>query len=245
MPSRRRSAEYGAFETQEVRLILRLLGSGRTFLDIGANVGYFALAAAKRDPDALVLAVEPCAETFGTLERNIRLNGLSNVRAVQTALADYVGTAQMNVNAPGKDGLNTLGTPSHVACRVVGQESVPVTTLDNLLASEGVSEVHVMKVDVEGAELLVFRGAQALLSSPSAPIILYEGFAQTMRGFGYGPSEVALLLRDCGYHLLALNSDDGSLVRVKAEQATEAMLLAVKPGHASLFPWLAEVFGAA
>ncbi len=234
----------GAFEPHEIRLVLRLLGPGQTFLDIGANVGLFALAAAKRFPDARVIAFEPSASTFRTLEWNLRLNALPNVRAVRAALADYVGEAQMHLNAPGKDGLNTLGEPTHPACRVVSTETVPVTTLDTFLAAEGVQRVHVIKVDVEGAELLVFRGARALLESDAAPILFYEGSPLATAGFGYEPPAITRLLQGCGYRLFALSEEDGRLVALTTEQPRSAMTLAVKPEHVVLSPWLAETLGA-
>lgn len=230
----------GTFEAQEVALILSLLKPGCTFFDVGANVGLFTLAAARRFPDARIFAFEPCAATLEILERNLALNGASQVTAVHAALMDRAGTAELQINASGKDGLNTLGKSTHPACRVVSQEKVPAVTLDDFLEAKRLTGVDVMKIDVEGAELLVLQGGQSLLRGPHAPVILYEGYSQTTQGFGYEPSEVARLLNDCGYRLFALNDDNGDLRPVDAAQAAEAMLLAAKPSHTAALGALAE-----
>ena len=228
----------GGFEPQEVSLILSLIQPGGTFFDVGANVGLFSLAAAKRFPDAHIYAFEPCAATLEILKRNVALNGASQVTPVPVALMDHSGTASLQTNAPGKDGLNTLGEPTHPACRIVSRETVSVSTLDDFLASERLIGVDVMKVDVEGAELLVLRGGEKLLSGPHAPLILYEGYSQTMRGFGYRPTDIAYFLHGCGYQLFALGS--GGLTPVDTEEAAEAMLLAAKPSHLAALPALAQ-----
>jgi len=222
------------FEQREVEFILQVLGPEMVFLDIGANVGLFSLAAAKRHPKAKVYAFEPCKWTFQILQRNLQLNSLDNVQAYRTALGDYTGEAVLQVNAVGRDGLNTIGRPSHTDCQIVAQEKVPITTLDAFLVEHGIGRVDVMKVDVEGAELLVFQGAKNLLMREDAPLILYEGYSWCTKGFSYHPVEIMWFLQNCGYSFFVFDDQTGKVTPRQPAHGYDAMVIAAKPTHLSL-----------
>lgn len=219
------------FEANELRFLLGILEPGMTFLDIGSDAGIFAIAAAKKLGEGKAYAFEPCSATFKLLERNVRLNRLGNVEAVRTAVGDHVGQAVLRINAPGKDRLNTLGMPSHPDCQIVAQQTVPVTTLDAFLEAKGISKVDVMKVDVEGAELRVFRGAKNLLERADAPLILYAGYSWCTRGFCYHPVEIMWLLADHGYVFFALDGESGRASPRRPHKGYDDMVIAAKPGH--------------
>jgi FkbM family methyltransferase len=223
------------FEQAELEFILRVLRPGMTFFDIGANVGIFSLAAGhklRRKP-GVIYAFEPCPATFSILEKNLALNHLSDVRAVRTAVSDRTGTAELFVNAQFKDALNSLKDPSHSDAEVVGRESVETITLDEFIVRAEIPRVDVLKVDVEGAELLVFRGASQLLKRSDAPLILYEGYSWCTAGFHYHPVELMWLLASFGYELFVLDADTGRVRRRRPGESYDAMMVAAKPAHAS------------
>jgi FkbM family methyltransferase len=218
------------FEKHEVAFILSVLEPGMTFFDVGANVGLFTISAAKKIGGNGVFAFEPCSSTHGLLKENLRLNRLADVNVAQIALGDSVGEGVLQINARGKDGLNTLGKATHPESKVVGQEDVRITTVDIFMKDQNVSRVDVMKVDIEGAELMLFRGARNLLERTDAPLVLYEcGFLT--RGFGYHPVEILWLLESCGYTLLLLNNETGEISDLKPDYQYDSMVIAVKPGH--------------
>lgn len=221
------------FEHAELEFIVRLLRPGMTFIDVGANVGLFTLTAGQklRGQPAPIFAFEPSSATFAVLEKNLLLNRLTGVRAIRAALSDKTGEAELFINAAFKDGLNSLHDPSHSDAEVVGREFVRTITLDDFIARESIAQVDVMKVDVEGAELLVFRGAQQLLARPDAPLILYEGFTWCTAGFGYHPVELMWLLASFGYEIFVLESDTGRVRRRSPGESYDAMVVAVKPSH--------------
>lgn len=229
------------FESSELDLILRVLKPGMTFFDVGANAGIFSLAAGAklRGQAAALFAFEPCADTFGTLQKNLRLNRLPETRAVRTAISDTTGEAQLFLNAAFKDGLNSLREPSHSDAEVVGREPVSTITLDDFVAQENISRVDVMKVDVEGAELQVFLGGSRLLKRPDAPLILYEGYSWCTAAFHYHPVELIWLLESFGYELFVLDSCSGSVRRRSPREGYDAMVVAVKPSHPA-FPDIAH-----
>jgi FkbM family methyltransferase len=221
------------FEKFEVEFILRNLQPGMMFFDIGANAGLFTVAAAKKllGAESAIYAFEPCPPTFAMLEKNQRLNGIDRVHTVCLALSDTAGPADLHVNVRFKDGLNSLADPSHTDAEVVEKVSIETSTLDDFVAHNGIPRVDVMKVDVEGAELAVFRGGQKLLSREDAPLILYEGYSWCSAGFHYHPVEIMWLLEGCGYELFVLDGVSGRARRRKAGESYDAMMVAVKPSH--------------
>jgi FkbM family methyltransferase len=204
-----RSLHYGPFEPLEVQFTLENLDNGSVFVDVGANTGYYSLAVASMYRGCQVIAVEPCSWTFEILKRNIQINSLSNISAMRTALGDCSGQAKLLLNCSGREGFNTTGKPTHKYSFVVGHETVGITTLSGLLAEMDSEAVDFIKVDVEGAELNVFKGGRDLLSRPNAPTILYESQWQCTRGFGYHPVEIVKLLKSYGYDVYVLDESFG------------------------------------
>jgi len=217
-------------ERHELDLVLSALQPGMTFVDVGANVGFFSIPAAKKIEAGTVLAFEPHRWTYERLVENARLNEVTNLQAFRSALGDYEGEAVLHVNAAGKDGLNTMGRPTHPDSEVVGTEVVSVAALDDFLRRKSIYSVDVMKVDVEGAELFVFRGARQLLSGPDAPLIVYES-SFLSKGFDYHPVEQMWLLEKYGYSLFVIDSNSGKVSSLKNRGAYGAMVIAVKPTH--------------
>lgn len=221
------------FEHAELGFILRMLQPGMTFIDAGANIGLFSLAAGKklRGHPSVIYAFEPSRSTFSILKKNLSHNQLQEVHAVCAALSDSTGKAHLYVNAAFKDALNSLQDPSHTDAEVVGREVVQTITLDEFVANEKIERVDVLKVDVEGAELLVFRGGRNLLSRCDAPLILYEGYSWCTAGFHYHPVEIMWQLEEFGYELFVLDQQSGRVRRRSAGEGYDAMVIAAKKTH--------------
>lgn len=220
-------------ESAELNFVLRTLRPGMAFFDVGADVGIFTLAAGQklRGHAAAIFAFEPCRSSFAILEKNLRLNGLSEIHIVRAAISDTTGEPELFVNAPLKDGLNSLREPSHTDAQVVARERVPTVTLDEFMLRAGIRRVDTMKVDAEGAELLVFRGGQQLLKRPDAPLILYEGNSWCTAAFHYHPVELMWQLQSYGYELFVLDTPSGRVRRRSPGEGYDAMVVAVKPSH--------------
>lgn len=169
-----------------------LLGcSSRTsgvFVDVGAHIGRYTVLVAKRlGSRGKVLAFEPNPETFKALQRNVRLNALDNVLLLNFALGDENTTMNLHIDTV-NDGATSLVRDTGPVVEV------PVRRLDDVLAEQGIDpkDVFLMKVDVEGAEPLVFKGAQRLLREGS-PVIVFEALTgeklqeckEILESFGY------------------------------------------------------------
>jgi len=136
--------------------------AGMTVVDIGAQVGSYTLKAASRG--ASVIAVEPFSESFGLLSLNVSENRLP-VRAVNAALSDTEGEAELYL------GGESSGSNSLVFARGESQ-TVRVTTLDSLLAAAGVAGADLLKIDTEGSEFKILKGAEKTLATPGLRIVM-------------------------------------------------------------------------
>jgi FkbM family methyltransferase len=160
----------GDYENDALSFILARLDAGSVFVDVGANIGVFALPVAKKvGPTGAVLAVEASPRVFPYLEGNLKLNQLEHVRSVNAAAADAAGTVPF-YEAP----VNHFGMGS-LAAQFDGKP-IPVhaSTLDQLTVEAKLSRVDLLKIDVEGFEVKVLEGARGLLSSVHPPLIVFE-----------------------------------------------------------------------
>jgi FkbM family methyltransferase len=180
----------------EMQAWRRILKPGDLFVDVGANVGAYTLWAI--DCGAKVIAVEPHAETAGRFRRNIQLNSYE-VEFAEVALADKPGLLRMTSN---------LDAMNHLILDDQGGVEVPVTTLDLLLGDRAVAG---MKIDVEGAEELVLRGAVSALAERRLGVIQLEWNDLSQSTAMSSRQGLAELLRNAGYRFTRPD-EDGTLV---------------------------------
>ncbi|MBA1157840.1 FkbM family methyltransferase [Microvirga sp. Marseille-Q2068] len=153
------------FDVDEIKILTSRIADGFTFIDIGSNVGWYALSVA-REAGAVpvrILAVEPQPEIFDRLIYNIRQNPSCTIKAVDCAVADKTGELTLFLDPlnRGEASLKIVNSSQTDAIRV------PAVTMLELLSREGLTRVDAIKLDVEGAEDLVldpfFRDAPASL----------------------------------------------------------------------------------
>lgn len=192
----------GYFEPNETRLVKRLLRPGMVFIDLGAHVGYYSLLAAKAVGESgKVFAFEPEPRNFALLKRNIELNGLQNVTAVQKAVSDRTGAIELHVDRSNQGGhsLFQLGQ---------GTESIAIdlTSLDEYFADLDVT-VDFIKMDIQQAEPLALKGMGELLKRQKEVRILTEIEPPQLRQSGIDPREFLDNLLKLGFRLFALDGD--------------------------------------
>ncbi len=188
------------YEPHVTAALRRLLGPGMHFLDVGANIGYHALAAARLvGPAGRVTAVEMCPENCALLRASTRANGFGNVVIHQVAAADATSSLDF-CTTPGtgngmvaNDRLRTLAAGGGFT----PLRSVPAVAVDDLVA-EG-PPVHVVKMDIEGTELRAVRGMGRLLRR-HRPALVFEFFPDMLREVGDSePAELLRAVRGHGY----------------------------------------------
>lgn len=187
----------------ELAYLESLLSPGKTFIDVGANLGIYTLVASRIVGEAgRVLAFEPSAQSFPLLRQNIALNGLRNVLALPVALSQKTGTAQL-FSAPDPSG-NSFGKDPLFNGEI---EEVVTDTLDNVLRRAFVREVDVIKMDVQGAEELVLRGASRLLCS-MRPVIIFEVYPSGAALLKLSKNGALDILKSYGYAFMRIGKHD-------------------------------------
>ncbi len=185
----------------ELRYIQKFVRPGDVFVDVGANIGLFTL---KMAPIAgRVVAVEPGDAAGTQLAANVALNGFRNVAIVRKALSDAPGRAVLFHNPLGDDpqAFSLLSDGSDA-----GSETVELTTLDLLVADEGLARVDCIKIDVEGAEGQVLAGARQTLER-DRPTVIFEMNCPTLMKAGGDAAAAWNLLEGEGYAFFHLEGD--------------------------------------
>lgn len=191
--------------------VLEVVGHQREphcVLDVGAHVGWFTMCWKQWCPAAKIHAFEPYGPSFGDLQRNTA--PLTDVRAIQAGVAARSGELELNVLGASRVS-NSFLQPARDAWSdiryeigEVTSERVPVVSLDDYAAQNGIDAVRLMKIDVQGLELDVLRGAGHLLQRTdwiyveSAIRPLYEGAARFDQVFAW--------LIEQGFHLAAMQA---------------------------------------
>lgn len=195
------------FEPTVRRAIEGLLRPGDTMIDVGANVGYYTvLAGLLVGPSGRVLAFEPQEAVHAELERNVALNCLGNVQTWKAGLGESRHEARFYVPESGRESLGSLRSNGRFP--VAKETTIQVLALDDVLRERGGSQVRLMKIDAEGAELSVLRGAAQLLESPERPYLIFEANETNTEPFGYSVYDVLSYVSSKGYKVTQLDSED-------------------------------------
>ncbi|MFK0093297.1 FkbM family methyltransferase [Pseudomonas sp. NPDC090592] len=195
---------FRAYERLETGFLKAVTQENGVMLDIGANCGWYALALARHCPSARIYAFEPIPYTYEILERNIVHNGLVNIDAHRLAFSNKESTLEF-LYTPSSSGATSQVLAGQPGSRDSLQKiSCPATTLDSFCAQHKLAP-HVIKCDVEGAELMVVEGGEAMLAQHK-PIILIELLRKWAKQFGYHPNEVVQRLGSLGYQPYTLSN---------------------------------------
>ncbi len=224
-PGDMRSAPFEAlnfndYEHQEIqavrRIIFQLGGSAARFIDIGANVGFYSLALAHYFPGIRGIAFEPIPDTYVTLKRNFELNGVTSVRPLDLGLSDKSGeiifySYPSLSAAAGMTRILDGPDVKEVRCEVV--------RLDDYSQANDV-KADFIKCDVEGAELLVFRGAEKLLAR-DRPAVFAEMLRKWSAKYDYHPNDLIHFFQQLGYGCFVIDGSRLHACPVVTEQTKD------------------------
>jgi len=201
----------GSYEPPTARVIAELLNPGDTFIDVGANSGFFTLLASRRvGPNGRVLAFEPVPSMRERLRANLSLNGSTNVAIHDIALSNRAGEHLFHEGPPGHKGLSSLRSLDNEAVTF----SVKTMPLDELLGDK--FAISLIKIDVEGAEQLVVDGMRRLLARQK-PDIVIEVTDNYLAAFGHNAVALCRSLSDMGYRMYCI--EDEVLIPMEPESA--------------------------
>ena len=191
----------GTYEPALQEAIVQNLSAGEVFYDIGANIGFFSLIAARRVGErGQVYCFEPVPTNAAAITRSAKLNGFEQIdvfceavaarsRSGELCLARHIGGAT----------LDSAGVPPDFRGRI----SVDVVAIDEITAPRGLPAPNLVKVDVEGAELEVLQGMRMTLRA-DRPVVIYEVDDASEAGVKHKLEEIAAFMKVFDYTLTAL-----------------------------------------
>lgn len=196
-----RQIRDGEYEPKLTAACLKYLEPDRDVLDIGANIGFYSVFFAKKLKTGRVLSVEPTGKALGRLKKNLLLNEVSGrVKIFEGVVSDRSGTVEIKTIA-GKEEYSSIGEMAHpsIASTKWQTENVASITMADLVEREHLDPGFI-KVDTEGVEHLVFRGAKSVLHR-FRPIIVSELSDYLLNRNGTSSQEVIRLIQECDYDI--------------------------------------------
>jgi len=162
----------GNHEPEVQEFLASFLRPGMVYFDVGANVGFFGVIAARLvGPTGRVICYEPLPQNARQIEYNAKLNGFSNIQVRCEALGGSNRSDVFNTSAEPTWGM--LSTVGKAPVQASGQIPVSVRTLDSLCIPGGLPDPDLIQVDIEGAEAEFLEGARAILTG-KRPVLVIE-----------------------------------------------------------------------
>jgi FkbM family methyltransferase len=205
------ATSMGVFEPFETELFARCIRDSMTVVDVGANVGYYSLLAARRVGNrGRVFAIEANPAVYPMLLQNIAVNDYHKIIPINRCVSNISGQAQFRIDraVAGESGMLPC-------CEAERQDTITVDTgtLDDLLP-DGTADV--LKIDIEGAEGLALMGASRLLRN-CRPQIFMEFVPSLLTKMGTPPADVLGTIRQLGYSIYHINEKSCTLQSIADE----------------------------
>jgi FkbM family methyltransferase len=179
----------GTYEQAKQRLFARSIRPGAVVFDVGANVGFYTLIAARKSgPAGRVYAFEPLPRNIAFLRRHLQRNDVINAEVIEAAVSDAAGRAAFEES--GSPAMGRLGSSGRLQVRTV--------TLDQMVLDSGLPPPEVIKIDIEGGETRALEGARRILAR-AQPLVFLATHGRQVH------SQCCALLEEMGYRLAALN----------------------------------------
>ena len=189
--------EWGFYEKYETELFKKLIRKGMVVVDVGANIGYYTLLAARCVGEGgKVFAFEPDPYSYSLLHRNIEVNRYENVIPVRKAVFSKSGRMKLFLDK------NNLGGHSLSEANVDKSSSIMIeaTTLDDYFKNTDY-KIDVIKMDVQGSEMDVLEGMTNIINQNDNLRIVTEFWPLGLRNCGSSPTDFLNKLIDCGFTL--------------------------------------------
>lgn len=203
--SKNSSADYsgGKNEYPVQQVIARYLKQGDVFYDIGANVGFFSLIAARLvGASGQVYAFEPVPANASLIQKNAEINNLRNITVFQKAISDNNGKGDLiQTEHPGGAKLSVVDTPLNSPIKMI--IPVEVISIDGLLINRDILPPKLVKIDVEGAEIQVLKGMSTTIGKYK-PLVIYEVDHKNKDEFMFRIEQIDAFINEFGYKLKIL-----------------------------------------
>lgn len=186
---------YGHYEKEIGDLLKRIVKPNNVFVDLGANIGYFSLLVAHISPTSSVISFEPVTDLYQRMNDNIALNRIKNIKTVNAAVGEINEEKELFVSAADNLGMSSFHKPENYSGN---KDKVEVVTLDDWSKIAGLSQIDIIKLDIEGSELAALRGMKEILKEQK-PVLIVEINPETLSRFGLTPYRISDFLSDLNF----------------------------------------------
>jgi len=202
---------YGVYGKLETKLVENLVKKRMTVLDIGANIGYYTLIAAKKvGRGGKVFAFEPEPSNYDLLCKNIKINKLHNVVPIPKAVSDSANITKLY--------LSPVNRAEHSFCKYRGTSAtfvnVETIVLDDFLKDK----IDFIKMDIEGAEMEALKGMQNIIRNNKKLILITEFWPAGIEMRGFMPRRFLKTLLKLGFKLYDINETELKLEPINIDQ---------------------------
>lgn len=208
---------YG-YDDPDLSLVTRILSPGDVFVDGGANIGLFSLAAAERvGPTGKVIAFEPSQDTHRVLKENVQLNAFHWLEVHQLALADKPGQGQFVAFSGSGSGHSSFAPSPELQGGHL--ETVEIVALDDVIDKEDRARLRLIKLDLEGAEYLAVQGAINILADVR-PDVVVEIEPQHLLRQSASATELLKTFEQLGYQSFKAEWDQEGKLLLRQERVS-------------------------
>lgn len=197
---------FDFYEKSDADMIFNLIEPQMIFFDIGANIGWYSINVAKRDSTIQVYAFEPIPVTYNILKNNVSLNKTDNVYLYNMGFSETNQELVFYFDPLQSGNASARNLNSHDNIQKIISKT---EKLDDFFINNSLNKIDFVKCDVEGAELLVFRGGIETIRKHQ-PIIFTEMLRKWSQKFDYHPNEIIELFSEIGYR--CFNAKNNKLV---------------------------------
>jgi FkbM family methyltransferase len=188
---------YFSAEQKALDHFIHYLKASDTIIDVGANIGYTTLLFSKAVSKGKVLSIEPSKELFNTVKEQLDLNQINNTTCLNIGLGEKELMAQLYKVSENNSGMNRVFEHSETTFE---SESIHIKTLDNVVKEQKIGIVNAIKIDVEGYEFKILKGAYDTIKTHK-PVLLIEIDDLNLREQQSNPAEVLQFLEGLNYSI--------------------------------------------
>ncbi|MDW7690496.1 FkbM family methyltransferase [Flammeovirgaceae bacterium SG7u.111] len=177
-----RGIYFNAFEKKELQLIKKIIPENAVCLDVGANIGFYTLNISKFRPKSTIHTFEPDPAVYAKLQRNCQINSVDN-RVIHhpIALSDQISQQQFYRSDEAHYGCGSLSFQPQYSAETI---EIETCTLDHFLDEHAIDQVDFIKIDIEGHELQMLKGAKKTLENKKVKYILVEFNGEKLKANG-------------------------------------------------------------
>lgn len=194
-------AVYFGYKDEAQDALLLLARDKNVIIDVGVNIGASLLNFARVSPDALVIGFEPDIKNLRKAERNLSLNDFSNIKIIGKGLGEMPALVKLFKVNDGNEGMNRILDETRLSVDMdIPFDEVEIITLDDFSRQNQIGKIDLIKIDVEGYELRVLKGAERTLMKYS-PTLFIELDDENLKEQGDSPEHLIRFLERYGYRL--------------------------------------------